>query len=211
MSCNVQMLKRWFCRIPYCSRWKEKKAKRKGMAKFVNGTLHDLGANWERQRMGRTGGCMILISTITMGVLSAGWVSGNVCFFIYLSVLFLDLFVQYLFFTRLFFINLYAHLFLCLFVPFVTSVLWHPSGDSGNVIGLCEDRIMTWDIDTAASSAKVGNPSDVWMHLVSRVIKLMEILCKLLVMNAMLYLLYIFNRTKTDNLTERKHKTNFGK
>ncbi|RUS78324.1 hypothetical protein EGW08_013928 [Elysia chlorotica] len=38
----------------------------------------------------------------------------------------------------------------------VRSVLWHPAGDSQALIGICEDRLICWDLNTASSSAKVG-------------------------------------------------------
>ncbi|CAG5117429.1 unnamed protein product [Candidula unifasciata] len=37
----------------------------------------------------------------------------------------------------------------------VKSVLWQPSGDNHTVIGLCEDKIVFWDLNTASSAPKV--------------------------------------------------------
>ncbi|CAL1526948.1 unnamed protein product [Lymnaea stagnalis] len=43
----------------------------------------------------------------------------------------------------------------------VKGVLWHPGGDSHSVIGLCEDKIVCWDLDSASSSAKVTSSTSV--------------------------------------------------
>jgi len=43
----------------------------------------------------------------------------------------------------------------------VKSILWHPSGDSQSVVGLCEDRIVCWDIDTGSSQAKLTNSTSI--------------------------------------------------
>lgn len=37
--------------------------------------------------------------------------------------------------------------------------MWHPSGDNSNVIGLADNHIIVWDIDTAGNSAKVISSS----------------------------------------------------
>ncbi|GFN81414.1 protein tssc1-like [Plakobranchus ocellatus] len=37
----------------------------------------------------------------------------------------------------------------------VRSVLWHPAGDSQSLIGICEDKIVTWDLNTASSTVKL--------------------------------------------------------
>jgi len=33
--------------------------------------------------------------------------------------------------------------------------MWHPSGDSSQVVGLADNHVIIWDIDTGASTAKV--------------------------------------------------------
>lgn len=33
--------------------------------------------------------------------------------------------------------------------------MWHPTGDSSNVIGLADSHIITWDVDTGGKTAKV--------------------------------------------------------
>ncbi|KAL4236005.1 Protein tssc1 [Mactra antiquata] len=37
------------------------------------------------------------------------------------------------------------------------SIMWHPSGDNSNVIGLADNHIIVWDIDTAGGSAKMSS------------------------------------------------------
>ena len=34
--------------------------------------------------------------------------------------------------------------------------MWHPSGDNTSVIGLADNHIITWDVDTSGNSAKVN-------------------------------------------------------
>ncbi|KAK3794540.1 hypothetical protein RRG08_003690 [Elysia crispata] len=43
----------------------------------------------------------------------------------------------------------------------VRSVLWHPAGDSQALIGICEDKLVCWDLNTASSSAKVTSSKNV--------------------------------------------------
>lgn len=37
----------------------------------------------------------------------------------------------------------------------VKVIMWHPTGDSHTILGLSEDHIISWDLDTASSSASV--------------------------------------------------------
>ncbi|XP_059162909.1 EARP-interacting protein homolog [Physella acuta] len=43
----------------------------------------------------------------------------------------------------------------------VKSVLWQPAGDSHSVIGLCEDKIVCWDLDVASSTAKMTSSTSI--------------------------------------------------
>lgn len=43
-------------------------------------------------------------------------------------------------------------LFFCL----LFRVMWHPTGDSHTILGLCEDRVVCWDLNVASSSATVS-------------------------------------------------------
>ncbi|KAH9515288.1 EARP-interacting protein [Bulinus truncatus] len=43
----------------------------------------------------------------------------------------------------------------------IKSILWHPAGDSHSVVGLSEDKIVCWDLDTASSAAKVTSTINV--------------------------------------------------
>ena len=33
--------------------------------------------------------------------------------------------------------------------------MWHPAGDNTNVVGLADNHIIVWDIDTSANTAQV--------------------------------------------------------
>lgn len=37
----------------------------------------------------------------------------------------------------------------------IKSVMWHPTGDSSNVVGLAEDHVVVWDVDTGGGSAQM--------------------------------------------------------
>ena len=39
----------------------------------------------------------------------------------------------------------------------ICRIMWHPTGDTETVLGLSEDRILTWDLNVASSSATVSS------------------------------------------------------
>ena len=44
---------------------------------------------------------------------------------------------------------------LLLYLFFLSSVLWNPSGDGSQVVTVCEQHLDLWDLDRSASTAEV--------------------------------------------------------
>ena len=50
---------------------------------------------------------------------------------------------------------------LCILILSVSffSVIWHPSGESGNVITLADNNILMWDVEASGTNATVSKIS----------------------------------------------------